>query len=145
MPAATDKSTLKKRDFCRNINSDIYGFHLQESGRELVDFHPGTTIRIWHNHPATAFPPHRHMALENHMPVENHYPDIYDDLYQILVAMRNEYYSKNALAELTIYSLTELPRKTGERSSGACQSLLRRPSVQTRGIYSEIQSGHQVY
>ena len=33
------------------------------------------------------------------------YPGIYDDVYQILVQMRNEYFSKNEFAELTIYSL----------------------------------------
>lgn len=33
------------------------------------------------------------------------YPNIYDDVYQILVQMRNEYFNKNEFAELTIYSL----------------------------------------
>lgn len=33
------------------------------------------------------------------------YPHIYDDVYQILVQMRNEYFTKNEFAELTIYSL----------------------------------------
>ncbi|MCM1026822.1 MAG: AraC family transcriptional regulator [Roseburia sp.] len=33
------------------------------------------------------------------------YPNIYDDVYQILVQMRNEYFAKNEFAELTIYSL----------------------------------------
>ena len=33
------------------------------------------------------------------------YPNIHDDIYQILVQMRNEYFYKNEYAELTIYSL----------------------------------------
>ncbi len=33
------------------------------------------------------------------------YPQIYDDIYQILLRMRNEYFSKTEYAELTIYSL----------------------------------------
>lgn len=33
------------------------------------------------------------------------YPYIYDDVYQILVQMRNEYFAKNEFADLTIYSL----------------------------------------
>ncbi|MBQ9142774.1 MAG: helix-turn-helix transcriptional regulator [Lachnospiraceae bacterium] len=33
------------------------------------------------------------------------YPQIYDDVYQILVQMRNEYFNKNEFAELVIYSL----------------------------------------
>ncbi len=33
------------------------------------------------------------------------YPNIYDDIYQIMVQMRNEYFTKNEFAELTIYSL----------------------------------------
>ena len=33
------------------------------------------------------------------------YPGIYDDVYQILVQMRNEYFSKNEFAELSILSL----------------------------------------
>lgn len=33
------------------------------------------------------------------------FPNIYDDLYQILVQIRNEYFSQNEFAELTIYSL----------------------------------------
>ncbi|MBQ7774351.1 MAG: helix-turn-helix transcriptional regulator [Lachnospiraceae bacterium] len=32
------------------------------------------------------------------------YPQIYDDVYQILVQMRNEYFNKNEFAELVIYS-----------------------------------------
>lgn len=33
------------------------------------------------------------------------YPYIHDDVYQLLVQMRNEYFCKNAYAELSIYSL----------------------------------------
>jgi AraC-like DNA-binding protein len=33
------------------------------------------------------------------------YPDIYEDVYDILVQMRNEYFHKNEYAELTIYAL----------------------------------------
>lgn len=33
------------------------------------------------------------------------YPNIHDDIYQIFVQMRNEYFYKNEYAELTIYSL----------------------------------------
>lgn len=33
------------------------------------------------------------------------YPRIYDDAYQLLVQVRNEYFSQNEFAELTIYSL----------------------------------------
>lgn len=33
------------------------------------------------------------------------YPQIYEDIYQILIQMRNEYFNKNEYAELTIYSL----------------------------------------
>lgn len=33
------------------------------------------------------------------------YPNIYDDLYQILMQIKNEYFNKNEFAELTIYSL----------------------------------------
>lgn len=33
------------------------------------------------------------------------YPHIYDDVYQILIQMRNEYFNKNEYGELVIYSL----------------------------------------
>lgn len=33
------------------------------------------------------------------------YPNIYDDVYQMMVQMRNEYFNKNEFSELTIYSL----------------------------------------
>lgn len=33
------------------------------------------------------------------------YPKIYDEIYQILIQMRNEYFNKNEYAELIIYSL----------------------------------------
>lgn len=33
------------------------------------------------------------------------YPYIYDDVYQLLIQMRNEYFTKSEFAELTIYSL----------------------------------------
>lgn len=33
------------------------------------------------------------------------YPNIYDDVYQILIQMRNEYFTKQEFADLTIYSL----------------------------------------
>lgn len=36
---------------------------------------------------------------------KNTYPHIYEDVYHILFQMRNEYYSKNEFAELTIFSL----------------------------------------
>ncbi len=36
---------------------------------------------------------------------KNSYSQVYDDLYQILVEMRNEYFSKKEYAELTIYAL----------------------------------------
>lgn len=36
---------------------------------------------------------------------KNTYPHIYDDVYHILLQMRNEYYSKQEFAELTIFSL----------------------------------------
>lgn len=35
----------------------------------------------------------------------NTYPHIYDDVYHILLQMRNEYFNKNEFAELTIFSL----------------------------------------
>lgn len=36
---------------------------------------------------------------------KNTYPHIYDDVYHILLQMRNEYFNKNEFAELTIFSL----------------------------------------
>lgn len=33
------------------------------------------------------------------------YPQIYEDVYQLLIQMRNEYFNKNEYAELTIFSL----------------------------------------
>lgn len=33
------------------------------------------------------------------------YPNIYDDVYQILIRMRNEYFNKNEFSELSIYAL----------------------------------------
>ncbi len=33
------------------------------------------------------------------------YPNIYDDIYQMLVQMRNEYFNRSEFADLTIYSL----------------------------------------
>jgi AraC-type DNA-binding domain-containing proteins len=33
------------------------------------------------------------------------YPQIYEDIYQLLIQMRNEYFNKNEYAELTIFSL----------------------------------------
>lgn len=36
---------------------------------------------------------------------KENYPNIYDDVYQILLQMRNEYFSKQEYADLTIYSL----------------------------------------
>lgn len=33
------------------------------------------------------------------------YPNIYEDVYQLLIQMRNEYFNKNEYAELAIYSL----------------------------------------
>ncbi len=36
---------------------------------------------------------------------KNTYPHIYDDVYHILLQMRNEYFNRNEFAELTIFSL----------------------------------------
>lgn len=36
---------------------------------------------------------------------KNSYPQIYEDVYQLLVQMRNEYFNKNEYAELTIFAL----------------------------------------
>lgn len=36
---------------------------------------------------------------------KDNYPQIYEDVYQLLIQMRNEYFNKNEYAELTIFAL----------------------------------------
>lgn len=163
------------RTFFYNVNSDTSQSRiLAGTGQELVQYHEGSSIRIWFNDIPANYDPHWHTALEVVMPVDNWYeaiirdeqyhikpgeillippgelhslvapesgtrfiflfdisafsrmhgfsgiqsilanpilinrddfPNIYDDVYQIFVQMRNEYFTKNEFAELTIFSL----------------------------------------
>lgn len=63
------------------LNSDYAGYRNLENTQEIVDFHNGTTVRIWMNEQTVDFESHWHNALEIIQPIENHYDAVVDEKY----------------------------------------------------------------
>ena len=55
-------------------NNDFNGkIEYDDSGREIVDFHDNSSVRVWYNVEDYGFKPHWHEALEVILPVEGKY------------------------------------------------------------------------
>lgn len=81
-------------------SGEIHSLHAPETGHRFIFLFDISLLTKIHGfsaiQPIIAQPLHITRAT---------FPNIYDDLYQILVQIRNEYFSQNEFAELSIYSL----------------------------------------
>ena len=80
--------------------SDLHRLSAPEEGSRFVFLFDLSTLSRLHG-----FASIQSILSKPHLLTRATYPNIYDDVYQILLQMRNEYFTKSEFAELTIYSL----------------------------------------